>query len=76
MKRKFKKKSIKASICVNSGGNVCSIKFRSKHSSNTVLRLLRNLIEQTLIKVNTTNSVEFMLGYNYIGGPYKICDSH
>ena len=28
--------------------NVCSIKFRSKHSSNTVLRLLRNLMEQSL----------------------------
>ena len=28
--------------------NVCSIKFCSKHSSNTVLCLLRNLMEQTL----------------------------
>ena len=27
----------------------CSIKFRSKHSSNTVLCLLRNLMEQTLL---------------------------
>ena len=26
----------------------CSIKFRSKHSSNTILCLLRNLMEQTL----------------------------
>ena len=28
--------------------NVCSIKFHSKHSSNTVLCLLLNLMEQTL----------------------------
>ena len=33
-------------------GNVCSIKFRSKHSSNTVLCLLRNLMEQTLTNCN------------------------
>ena len=28
--------------------NICSIKFRSKHSANTILCLLRNLMEQTL----------------------------
>ena len=28
--------------------NVCSIKFRSKHSTNTILCLLRNLMEQAL----------------------------
>ena len=28
--------------------NVCSIKFRSKHSSISVLCLLRNLLEQSL----------------------------
>ena len=28
--------------------NVCSIKFRSKHSSNTVMCLLWNLMEQLL----------------------------
>ena len=28
--------------------NVCSIRFRSKHSSNTILCLLRNLMEQSL----------------------------
>ena len=27
--------------------NICSIKFRSKHSSNTALCLLRNLMEQS-----------------------------
>ena len=30
--------------------NVCLTKFRSKHSSNTVLCLLRNLIEQILFR--------------------------
>ena len=29
--------------------NVCSIKFGSKHSSNIVLCLLRNLMEQSLL---------------------------
>ena len=33
----------------------CSIKFRSKHSSNTILCLLRNLMEQTLILYNLHN---------------------
>ena len=28
--------------------NVCSIKFHSKHSSNTILHLLQNLMEQML----------------------------
>ena len=30
----------------------CSSKFRSKHSSNTVLCLLRNLLEQSLCNVS------------------------
>ena len=39
-------------VCLNAAlGNVCSIKFRSKHSSITVLCLLRNLMEQSLSRV-------------------------
>ena len=34
--------------CDKAGNNACFIKFRSKHSSNTVLCLLRNLMKQTL----------------------------
>ena len=33
------------SLCKTKG---CSSKFRSKHSSNTILCLLRNLLEQSL----------------------------
>ena len=41
--------------------NVCSIKFYSKHSINTVLCLLRNLMEQTLLKIidNLTTFFKF-----------------
>ena len=40
--------SHQANVAQSVNDNVCSIEFRSKHSSNTVLCLLRNLMEQTL----------------------------
>ena len=50
--------------------NICFIKFRSKHSSNTVLCLLRNLMKQMLgthsVVVVTTESQ--YIGF-WIGGP-------
>ena len=33
----------------------CSSKFRSKHSTNTVLCLLRNLLEESLIQIGKHN---------------------
>ena len=36
-------------------GNVCSIKFRSKHSTGLLLCLLQNLMEQTLVTVLESN---------------------
>ena len=39
----------------------CSSKFRSKHSSNTVLCLLRNLLEQSLEGILTRQTVYLLL---------------
>ena len=42
--------------------NVCLTKFRSKHSSNTVLCLLRNLMHQTLLCLESGLSKRTLLG--------------
>ena len=43
--------------------NVCSIKFRSKQSSNTVLCLLRNLMEQTLQQAHFLVDIQIWIDF-------------